>query len=224
MKQIRKRITYANVMSSIAVFLILGGGAAYAAKKIGSNEIKGNSITTGKIKKEAVTASKIKKETITTAKIKNGAVTGAKVQVSTLGKVPSATNADHATSADTATTVGGSRIVTFNKPAGGTLFSLNGLTISCNAATGVATATTSVAANINAVSVDTITDNDTDNRVFNASVPAGGSIDVVGGGATEPDTVSQSVHVYYKNNSGNVVNADFTVVSLCNSYGAAYGS
>jgi hypothetical protein len=91
-KQIRKRITYANVMSSIAVFLVLGGATAYAAKKIGSNEIKGNSITTGKIKKNAVTASKIKKNSITTDKIRNGAVTGAKVNVSTLGTVPSATN------------------------------------------------------------------------------------------------------------------------------------
>jgi hypothetical protein len=78
-KQIRKRITYANVMSSIAVFLVLGGGAAYAAKKIGSNEIKGNSITTGKIKKEAVTAAKIKNSSVTTAKIANNAVTTAKI-------------------------------------------------------------------------------------------------------------------------------------------------
>jgi hypothetical protein len=92
-KQIRKRITYANVMSSIAVFLVLGGASAYAAKKIGSNEIKGNSITTGKLKKNAVTASKIKKNSITTAKIKNGAVTGPKVNVSTLGTVPNATRA-----------------------------------------------------------------------------------------------------------------------------------
>jgi hypothetical protein len=99
-KQIRKRITYANVMSSIAVFLVLGGASAYAAKKIGSNEIKGNSITTGKIKKNAITASKIKQNSITTGKIKNGAVTGAKVNVGTLGTVP---NATHATNADNAT-------------------------------------------------------------------------------------------------------------------------
>jgi hypothetical protein len=91
-KQIRKRITYANVMSSIAVFLVLGGGAAYAAKKIGSNQIRGNSITTGKIKKNAVTASKIKQNSITTAKIKNGAVTGSKINLATLGTVPSAAN------------------------------------------------------------------------------------------------------------------------------------
>ena len=100
MQKIRKRITYANVMSSIAVFLVLGGASAYAAKKIGSNEIKGNSITTGKIKKNAITSSKIKQNSITTAKIKNGAVTGAKVNVGTLGTVP---NATHATNADNAT-------------------------------------------------------------------------------------------------------------------------
>jgi len=99
-KQIRKRITYANVMSSIAVFLVLGGASAYAAKKIGSNEIKGNSITTGKLKKNAVTASKIKQNSITTAKIKNGAVTGPKINLTTLGTVP---NATHATNADNAT-------------------------------------------------------------------------------------------------------------------------
>jgi len=109
-KQIRKRITYANVMSSIAVFLVLGGGAAYAAKKIGSNEIKGNSITTGKIKKEAVSASKIKKNAITTAKIANGAVTGAKLNLGTVGTVPNATHAINADNANNANAVGGNTV------------------------------------------------------------------------------------------------------------------
>ena len=119
MKQIRKRLTYANVMSSIAVFLILGGATAFAAKKIGSNEIMGNSITTGKIKKEAVTRAKIKKAAIdsskladdsvttskiadaavTTGKIANDAVTGDKVKESTLSEVPSASKANSANSA-----------------------------------------------------------------------------------------------------------------------------
>ncbi len=79
MTHIRKRLTYANVMSSIAVFLILGGATAFAAKKIGSNELKGNAVTTAKIKKSAVTASKIKNNSITTAKIANSAVTGGKI-------------------------------------------------------------------------------------------------------------------------------------------------
>lgn len=107
MKQIRKHITFANVMSSIAVFLVLGGGAAYAAKKIGSNEIKGNSITTGKIKKNAVTASKIKKNSITTAKIANGAVTGAKLNLGSVGTVPNATHANTADTANVANSVVG---------------------------------------------------------------------------------------------------------------------
>jgi hypothetical protein len=79
LKQIRKRLTYANVMSSIAVFLILGGATAFAAKKIGTNQLKGRSVTTAKIKKSAVTASKIKKNSITNAKIAKGAVTNGKI-------------------------------------------------------------------------------------------------------------------------------------------------
>jgi hypothetical protein len=66
-------------MSSIAVFLILGGATAFAAKKIGSNEIKGNSITTGKIKKEAVTKAKIKKASVDGSKLADGAVTTTKI-------------------------------------------------------------------------------------------------------------------------------------------------
>jgi hypothetical protein len=129
-KQIRKRLTYANVMSSIAVFLVLGGATAVAAKKIGSNEIKANSIKTGKIVKEAVT----------TAKIKKDAVTGAKVKESTLGQVPSAANADNATNATNAgnaNTVAGLTIRKFfystdEAAAKTVILSLNGLTLTAS--------------------------------------------------------------------------------------------
>jgi hypothetical protein len=97
-KQIRKRLTYANVMSSIAVFLVLGG-AAYAAHKVGSNEIKGNAITTGKIKKEAVTSTKIKNNAVTGVKVKDGSLTGSDINASTIGTVPNATNATNAANA-----------------------------------------------------------------------------------------------------------------------------
>jgi hypothetical protein len=63
-KQIRQRLTYANVMSSIAVFLVLGGATAFAASQLGKNtvgskQLKANSVTAGKIKNGAVTPSKI---------------------------------------------------------------------------------------------------------------------------------------------------------------------
>ncbi len=107
MKQIRKRLTYANVMSSLAVFLILGGATAFAAiKKVGANEIKANSIKTGKIVKEAVTAGKIKngavtetkiaKDAVTGEKVKDGSLTGSDISLSTLGTVPNAANAANA--------------------------------------------------------------------------------------------------------------------------------
>jgi hypothetical protein len=92
-KQIRKRLTYANVMSSIAVFLVLGGATAIAAG------LAKNSVGSKQLKKGAVTTAKIKKNAVTTAKIKNKAVTGAKINLGSLGTVPSAT---HATTADTA--------------------------------------------------------------------------------------------------------------------------
>jgi hypothetical protein len=79
LKQIRRHLTYANVMSSIAVFLMLGGATAFAATKIGANEIKANSIKTGKIVKEAVTAGKIKNGAVTEAKLADGAVTNRKI-------------------------------------------------------------------------------------------------------------------------------------------------
>jgi len=113
-KQIRQRLTYANVMSSIAVFFVLGGATAFAATKIGANEIKANSIKTGKIVKEAVTAGKIKNSAVNTSKLANDAVTNgklgnlavttdkiadkavtaSKINVAGLGQVPSAANAN----------------------------------------------------------------------------------------------------------------------------------
>lgn len=106
MKQIRKHITYANVMSSIAVFLVLGG-AAFAAtvlpkNSVGTKQLVNNAVTTAKIKKEAVTGAKIKAGTITGDKIKAGAITGTSINLSTLGTVPSATKASHADSASNA--------------------------------------------------------------------------------------------------------------------------
>lgn len=132
MKQIRRHLTYANVMSSIAVFLMLGGATALAATKIGAGQLKANSVKTGKIVKEAVTAGKLKNgavttgklanaavtsekladnavtttkiadNAVTTAKIANDAVTGAKAKESTFSEVPSAASATNATNATNA--------------------------------------------------------------------------------------------------------------------------
>jgi hypothetical protein len=82
-KQIRKRLTYANVMSSIAVFMVLGGAAFAAAQlpknSVGKKQLKSGAVTTAKLKKNAVTAPKIKNNAVNGAKVADGAITGAKV-------------------------------------------------------------------------------------------------------------------------------------------------
>jgi hypothetical protein len=104
---LRSRLTYANVVATLALFLVLGGGSALAASRLAKN-----SVGTKQIKNGAITGSKLA----------DGSVTGAKIALASLGTVPSAghaasadqatsaghaTNADHAGSADSATTLGG---------------------------------------------------------------------------------------------------------------------
>ncbi|MGE0066729.1 MAG: hypothetical protein AB7T48_05175 [Solirubrobacterales bacterium] len=84
MKHIRRRLTYSNVVASLALFLVVAGGSAFAANQlaknsVGSKQIKKNAVTAAKIKKNAVTSAKIKNAAITTAKIKGAAVTGAQI-------------------------------------------------------------------------------------------------------------------------------------------------
>ena len=145
MKQLRKRLTYSNVMSSIAVFLVLGGGAAFAAG------LAKNSVGPKQLKKNAVTSAKIKNNAVTAAKIQNGAITGAKVNAGSLGTVPNATHAgtaDNAGNANNANAVGGVGAAELSYSADGgtqTVYDRGGLkiTASCSGGAITVTATTS---------------------------------------------------------------------------------
>lgn len=83
MRVVTKRLTYANVIATLALFLALSGGAVWAAGKIGSKGLKANAVTAGKIKRNAVTASKIRANAVTGAKIKAGAVNFTKLAAGT---------------------------------------------------------------------------------------------------------------------------------------------
>jgi len=86
MRQIKGKLSYANVMVTILAFIVLGG-AAYAATKLPKN-----SVGTKQIKNQAVTGAKIKK----------GTITGTNINLAKLGTVPSATTANTASTAGTA--------------------------------------------------------------------------------------------------------------------------
>lgn len=81
LSRIRTRITFANVIALIALFVALGG-SVYAASKISGKTIKKGSEPGNRIKKNTVT--------------------GTQVKESTLGKVPKATDADTASTAGAA--------------------------------------------------------------------------------------------------------------------------
>ncbi len=71
MKRVRGKLTYANVVSTLCLFLLLGGGSvAYAMLSLPKN-----SVGPLQLKAHAVTASKVKPGTLSLADLKPGAIT-----------------------------------------------------------------------------------------------------------------------------------------------------
>lgn len=216
MKQIRNRLTYANVMSSIAVFLVLGGASAVAASQLGKNsvgpsQLKKNAVTAAKIKAEAVTGAKIKSGAVSTAKLENDAVTGDKVKESTLSQVPSAATASSATTATTAATaakVNGVAVTKMlDRSAGGTaeteVFGNEHLrvTVSCDAGGNIIVRafTLSDHASLNSYGSSSDTQDDDFNIVENPK---------------EISTSDEQRDVVYADESGNVVSLSYLAEEL----------
>lgn len=77
---IRRHVTFANVLSTLTLFVVLAGGSAVAA-----NQLAKDSVGSKQLKKNSVGAAKIKKNAVTTAKLKKNSVTPAKVKPASLG-------------------------------------------------------------------------------------------------------------------------------------------
>jgi hypothetical protein len=79
MRKLRfKKPSPALVIAVIALFVGLSGGA-YAANKIGTNQIKGKAVTTGKLAGKAVTTGKLAGKSVKTGKLAGQAVTESKL-------------------------------------------------------------------------------------------------------------------------------------------------
>lgn len=96
MLRARPRASYANVTSTLALFIALSGGAYAAAV------LPANSVGVRQLKKNAVERVKIKNKAVNGAKVLDGSLTGNDISEGTLGKVPSAAAADAATNATNA--------------------------------------------------------------------------------------------------------------------------
>jgi hypothetical protein len=92
---------YASVMATIALFIALGGGA-YAVTTAPENSVVSKSIKNGQVKRRDLA-----KKAVNGAKVADNSLNGKDINEHALGRVPSAATANHATSADNATQLGG---------------------------------------------------------------------------------------------------------------------
>lgn len=90
LSKFRAGLTYANVMSSIAVFAALGTGGAFAATQLAKNSVLSKHIRDGEVRSADVRDDSLR----------GGGLVGADIKESTLGKVPSAQNSVQAGNAN----------------------------------------------------------------------------------------------------------------------------
>ena len=83
MRAVRRKLTYANVIATLALFLALSGGVVWASGKISGGRLKPNSVSAGKLRRNAVTATKIRPNAVIAAKIRPGAVDFTKLAAGT---------------------------------------------------------------------------------------------------------------------------------------------
>ena len=87
---IRRHLSYANVTATLALFIALSTGGAYAAnqlapKSVGAKQLRPGAVTADKIRKQAVTAPKIKELAIKQGKIANDAIVASKIADGSIG-------------------------------------------------------------------------------------------------------------------------------------------
>ena len=113
-RKLRRRLTFANVCSFIALFVALGTGGAYAANTIGSDDIIDESIQSVDIKNTQVKTPDLGGNAVTSPKIANGAVTNSDVATGAIDSNSvldeSLTSSDLATDSVNATEIADSSI------------------------------------------------------------------------------------------------------------------
>jgi hypothetical protein len=89
-KRAGRRLTYANVVSTLALFVAVGGAGAFAAgqlapKSVGERQLRHGAVTAEKLRKNAVIAPKIMALAVKQGKLANGAVSAAKLEDGAVG-------------------------------------------------------------------------------------------------------------------------------------------
>jgi len=91
--RLRARLTYANVVATLALFLALGG-VSYAAIRVGSASIVNNSVRTQDLRNNDIRSKDIRNRTIVGRDVLANTITGQQVRESSFSKVPDADSLD----------------------------------------------------------------------------------------------------------------------------------
>jgi hypothetical protein len=83
------KLTYANVTSTLALFLALGG-VSYAAISVGSKQIRNNSVRTQDLRNNDIRSKDIRNRTLVGRDVLTNALGGLQINENTLGRVPDA--------------------------------------------------------------------------------------------------------------------------------------
>jgi hypothetical protein len=80
----KPKLSYANVVSTLALFVALTGASAYAAnriadKSVGEPQLRPGAVTADKIRSNAVTAPKIKAQAVKQGKLADGSIVASKL-------------------------------------------------------------------------------------------------------------------------------------------------
>jgi hypothetical protein len=213
MGRIRRRLTYANVVSTIALVLAVGGGAVYAAGKVGSGGIRKNAIHSFHIKNKqvkrqdiaggAINGNKVSNASLNGKDIKDDSLSGHDIDESSLGLVPLAQDARTLNGATM-------RVLRASQPSGATasqVLSQAGLTVALSCPGGTATIEVRGAASGD---FGTVFDSDSGGvQQFDFATPQ----TVVTSGQVDPGIAS------VRRPDGTLTRLDFELLSIANGLG-----
>jgi hypothetical protein len=93
MAGLRKRMSYANVVATLSLFIALGG-TSYAVAHIGSADVTNNSLRSRDIRNNTLLSRDIRQKTIRAQDVRRDALGSRVIKESSLGTVQHAANAD----------------------------------------------------------------------------------------------------------------------------------
>ncbi|WP_193607208.1 hypothetical protein [Nocardioides lijunqiniae] len=186
-----RRLTYANVVSTLALVIAVGGGGAAVAAGLAKNSVGSPQIRDGAVKR-----ADLGRGSVVSAKVKDGSVTGADVKEASLGRVPSAKRADAAAVADNVL---------------GAVVNANGTLVKAQSTHA------STAGPLFPGSYEVVFDRDVTGCAYSVSVGESGTGDgVVGFGAvTGRDGNPSAVFVSTFDKNGDIANRPFMVLVVC---------